>query len=228
MVRRRPPARASRSSRASPPRPRLRPRHPVEVAHRTSSPPRSATSARRIPGFDERHPVTDREAAAELIEQIEQDLAQGHGRRRRTPRGRRRRERRRGHARYGRGPGSCCCSWRSSHRSPPTRWRARAPRSRPARHRRVRPRARGAVSWRGSRSGGSPREPTPCCYPIAGMLGGLGLAMLYRLIAAAIESRTIRRSGSLIGLAALRADARARARRPATRRLHLHDRSARR
>ena len=76
----------------------------------------------------------------------------------------------------------------------------------------------GAVRWTAPRA-------DPVLLPIAGMLGGLGLAMIYRLLPARCRGRSGDLAPDRIGR--LRAHARARSRRPPAGRLHLHDRAAR-
>ena len=177
--------------------------HPVEVHEDVP-----ANEVRELettyPDFDDGIPVEDRRGRGEaLIAQMAQDVqpsSQREAERPRTPR-ETARERRRRTPDAAAEPGSCCCSSRSSCRSRAYAMvglglRGRVPRDIVVYGLTLGGAyllAWGAVRWAAPRA-------DPVLLPIAGMLGGLGLAMIYRLLPADVADEQA--LWLLIGLAA--------------------------
>ncbi len=175
---------------------------------------RDVESCRSYPGLDDGITVDDREDGARH-RRADAGATCSDAERRHMSARRRRRERRRARRRAETGC-CCCCSRVVAHRSP-TRWSgsgsAGACRANiVALRRRVRA---GLPRRRGASCAGRARAPTRCSYPIAVMLGGLGLAMLYRLLTPGPGVADEQASGSRRA-GRVRPDARARPRRSAS------------
>ena len=209
------PTATSRCSKAS--RPTAR-HHLVRRRHADRDPRRRGRRSCRVyPRPCRRHQRRDRDDAYAIVEQIRTTW---RSRRRRTSGGAdgRRRDGRRGRVAVSEAaPSPPTTASRAGHRPVAAGRRARdlardlrdgGPRPQGRTPRDIVRVRRGVLRrLRGRVAGGAvdaPREPTPCCFPTATALAGLGIAMLYRIMVARGESTVAREQAIwlLVGLAA--------------------------